>query len=954
VDANGTRYHLLLGKPDWSACLDLQGKPLADSWQDEVENQTGLAWDSEHAHLILEPLLFHYVASPADVLPTPEDRRGAARDRLGNWYWIDSQRKVIRTLPAGSRAAVDYYPVPEPFICPPEDENPFVPLETAPLPASLTFSGLTTTEGQYLVAGVLDPKGLIIFDLLAGGTPTQIVWPQEIDFVPFDMSPMPGGGLWILDRLNLRFWAIDRFFNVIAKDQTLQPPEAPAPEIFQPESGEKRITPATGFPQGIKLADATPLDVEDPIAIEGLPDCTVLILDRRPSEDFSQVSRFRLGQRLGNPVSLEILADKMEESSAEGFTLTAHDFAFLPEHEENGETIPDRLYIVSSGGNQTFAFHIEGTDSLLDLDPLPEIYLPMRLFSGKALVASDGKVYYDMGERWLALVQQLRPRYRSEGSFFKSFDGHQPNTVWHRMMLDACLPPDTSVDVWSRAADSPDDLTAQPWQRERLYLRNDGSELPYAGNPFRKPYRPAMPVPQAPLGSGTWELLFQRATGQYLEIRVTLRGNGQRTPRLRAMRVYYPRFSYLENYLPAAYQQDSASASFLERYLANPEGIYTTIEDRIAAVRQLFDVSTASPEALDWLAGWFGAALDPAWDDYRRRLFIRYAMIFFQYRGTPRGIRMALRLALDECPGEHIFTDLNCCGSEAPGSLRIIEAFRTRAFPGVLYGDPTDVLRSGITLENAVWRPEDGHAELNYRYQQSSGLAGEYPIYDPGGAASESWKLFSLKNLGFAPAARSADWPLWQAYLMRAYGTLAAYNTAYALSPDQALESFDNAEMPKSLPADGAPLEDWYRFETVFLPLVRNAHHFSVLLPMPGNISTDSEIYQSRLGLARKIVELEKPAHTTYDIRFFWALFRLGEARLGLDTQIDIGSRSPNFPPAFVVGQNFLAEGILSDPGPPLPLDRLKPGAGCAPSDLTARAAPPALRTVTTSGPCGC
>jgi phage tail-like protein len=947
VDANGTRYHLLLGKPDWSACLDPQGQPLSASWQDEVVNHTGLDWDSEHAHLILEPLLFHYVASPADVLPKPEDRRGAARDRLGNWYWIDPNRKIIRTLPAGMRSALDYFPVPEPFFCPPESESPFAPVEPEKAPAEFTFSGLTITEGQYLVVGLLKPKGLLIFDLLAGGAPTQIAWPKGIDFVPFDMSPMPGGGLWILDRENRRFWGIDRFFNIIARDQELQPPGAPAPEIFQPESGDPRLTPSSGFPQGIKLADSTPLDVEDPISIEGLPDCTVLILDRHPSEDFSQVSRFRLGQRLGDAVSLSLLAAKMEES-AEGFTLTAHDFAFLPEHEENGETIPDRLYIASSSGNQSFAFHIEGTDTLLDLDPLPEIYLPMRLFTGKALVAAGDKVYYDLGERWLPLVQQFRPRYRSEGTFFRQFDGRQPNLTWHRLLLDACLPPDTSVEIWSRAADDPADLASQPWQRERLYLRNDGSELPFAGNPFNRPFRPVMPAPQAPLGSGTWELLFQRAQGQFLELRVTLKGNGQRTPRLRAMRVYYPRFSYLEHYLPAAYRQDPESTSFLDRFLANPEGIYTTIEDRIAAVRQLFDVSTAPPEALDWLSGWFGAALDPAWDDYRRRLFIRYAMLFFQYRGTPRGIRMALRLALDACPGENIFTEMNCCGSEAPGSLRIVEAFRTRAFPGVVYGDPTDVLRTGISLENAIWRPEDGRAELTYRYQQSTGQPGEYPIYDPGSA---DWKLFSLKNLGFVPSAHTDDWPLWQAYLMRAYGTVTAYNTAYHLDVDSALDSFDNAEMPQSLPADGAPLEDWYRFETVFLPLVRNAHHFSVLLPMPGNLGPESEKYQSRLALTRKIVELEKPAHTTYDIRFFWALFRIGEARLGLDTQLDLGSRSPDFTPAFTLGQNFLAEGYLSDPAPPLPSDRLKPGSGCAPAPVFNR---PIQRTATTSGRCGC
>ena len=53
-------------------------------------------------------------------------------------------------------------------------------------------------------------------------------------------------------------------------------------------------------------------------------------------------------------------------------------------------------------------------------------------------------------------------------------------------------------------------------------------------------------------------------------------------PRLHALRIYYPRFSYLTRYLPGVYQEDAVSASFLDRFLANVEGTNTAIEDRIA------------------------------------------------------------------------------------------------------------------------------------------------------------------------------------------------------------------------------------------------------------------------------------------------------------------------------------------------------------------------------------
>ena len=72
-------------------------------------------------------------------------------------------------------------------------------------------------------------------------------------------------------------------------------------------------------------------------------------------------------------------------------------------------------------------------------------------------------------------------------------------------------------------------------------------------------------------------------------------------------------------YLPAVYREDAQSASFIERFLANFEGFYTAIEDLIAAVQVLFDVRSAPPEALAWLAAWFGTLqeLISRWEDYR-------------------------------------------------------------------------------------------------------------------------------------------------------------------------------------------------------------------------------------------------------------------------------------------------------------------------------------------------
>ena len=151
------------------------------------------------------------------------------------------------------------------------------------------------------------------------------------------------------------------------------------------------------------------------------------------------------------------------------------------------------------------------------------------------------------------------------------------------------------------------------------------------------------------------------------------------TPRPR-QRVYYPRFSYLERYLPGVYREEPASSSFLERFLANLEGELTPIEDRIAASQMWFDVRSAPADTLEWLASWLGLVLDPVWSDAKRRALIANAMTFYRYRGTIRGLQIALALSLFDCAPRELFTETDSRRSPARG-IRVVEKFRTREAP---------------------------------------------------------------------------------------------------------------------------------------------------------------------------------------------------------------------------------------------------------------------------------
>jgi hypothetical protein len=96
----------------------------------------------------------------------------------------------------------------------------------------------------------------------------------------------------------------------------------------------------------------------------------------------------------------------------------------------------------------------------------------------------------------------------------------------------------------------------------------------------------------------------------------------------------------------------------------------------------------------------------------------------------------------------------------------------------------------------------------------------------------------------------------------------------------------------------------------------RTAHAFTVLLPVSTG-SGDTVDEQQRRALATRVVSLQKPAHTVFDVKFFWSAFRVGEARLQLDTVIDLGSRSPALLTPLVLGRDHLGESYLAGEGPP-------------------------------------
>jgi hypothetical protein len=848
VDVNGTRFQLIQGKADWSGCLE-DGLPGA--W-------SALSWNDTGNVVTLTPLLPIVPPLRSGGPLDPSLRRGAAADRLGHWYWIGADRQSLFWLPCGTQQVLSLWP--QPMGPPLQPAGAFVTTEAARLPTHLTFGGLAVTHHNYLVAGCFAqdptaPSGLLIFDLSSGARPSLLLLPSGMQFAPFDIAAAADGGCWVLDRQHRTYWGFDRDFRALAQTD----PAATEPSGFQPvdDTAPQRAAPP---PQPAGFA----VQVPDPIAIEGLPDGSVLILDGTAettttgATTASMVYRYRSGTMLGTPQPLSGAAEVTDSSGSglQAITLAvvAHDIAFNPD--------TNVLYAADRFGRQSLAFDLTLTPAFSLV--LRGDYLPMHLFGGRALVGWRDKgvaaVSYDVvgnaaagdqAVRWARLQPIPQSSYARDAVLVTPvLDGKARDCVWDEVFLDACIPPGTTVTV-STSADNDPTLVADPQapfnQEPPLYLRKAGSEMPWY-HAFPKTTPP-------PVGRGTWEVLLQRAKGRYLRVKLELSGNGRTSPELKAMRAYYPRFSYPRQYLPAVYLEDPISASFVERFLANPKGFYTKIEGRIRDIGYLFDPRSTPTEALDWLAGWLGLTLDPLWETInqrlqtgtttttatttivtaaptmqtvpdRRRLFIRFATRLFTRRGTADGIRFALHLLLE------------------PG----LEATLQRFSLARLTPDPALI----ETL-------------------QGLGLSLPTP------AMTET----DIENLF----------------------------TQYLLSPNRPskvriVERFMTRGGLATVAGD--PTETDATNDSV----AATAHRFAVMIPE--TLAADIQTMVSR------IVDLEKPAHTAYEVRRYWDYFRVGEARLGTDTILGEDAR---FVP-MILGEDALSSGYLAYPPPMNARDR--------------------------------
>jgi phage tail-like protein len=325
---------------------------------------------------------------------------------------------------------------------------------------------------------------------------------------------------------------------------------------------------------------------------------------------------------------------------------------------------------------------------------------------------------------------------------------NDPDCVWHRLYAEADLPAGTSVSFWARAAEhtiAPSDWAAllatllhAPVGTARIDAgaaaaiarANVGvvpaltgslsaalTEAPFHLQPVpilvnlasELPFHPGLAA-LAGMPGELYELLLQRTgganrrlTGALCDIAAVLSGDGRRSPCLRAIRIYSPRFSYQDEYLPALFHQtampDEADQSpspsppdFRERLLANLEGMLTPMEDRVAAAEYLLDPYAAPAAMLPWLGSYLGLTLNPGWPEARCRRALAMAGRQLRERGTYRGVCLAVDIATD--------------GAVGRGEVVLLETHRLRRTNATVLGIPmsglNDLTQFGVPSGNSI------------------------------------------------------------------------------------------------------------------------------------------------------------------------------------------------------------------------------------------------------------
>ena len=268
---------------------------------------------------------------------------------------------------------------------------------------------------------------------------------------------------------------------------------------------------------------------------------------------------------------------------------------------------------------------------------------------------------------WANLAALSFAAFKDQGAVtLAKIDTGLDGFVWHRIYIEADIPKGTQIKVLAESWDRDEEEFVELGRPPNLHVFGTVEDVDTtpcgvwvdmaSEHAHGKNHLPT--VERRKDRTGLFTCLMQstqrdqtRIEGRFLRLRVELIGNGATTPRLYALRVWGPRFSYRDKYLPELYTitkgPGAPGSDFLDRFLGLFESVLTPLEGEIAQTWRGASAVSAPSDALNWLGGWLGVTPDSALGEAGKRRLIAGAAEQSQWHGTLRGLETALDIATD-------------------------------------------------------------------------------------------------------------------------------------------------------------------------------------------------------------------------------------------------------------------------------------------------------------------
>jgi phage tail-like protein len=301
------------------------------------------------------------------------------------------------------------------------------------------------------------------------------------------------------------------------------------------------------------------------------------------------------------------------------------------------------------------------------------------------------------------------PALQREGSIttgvHSPLDSGIPRCSWHRVRIELDLPPRTGVTASLASAEDPaGDIAAEDWQ--------------HIDDP-------------AAIG----DFLIDQPPGRYLHVKLHLRGDGLATPRIRRIRIDFPRSTSAMR-IPGVFREDPIAGDFLDRFLATFDSSIEDLDRVITRFPALLDPTSTPAEALAWLGTFLDIVLDPAWSEATRRAILSEAPELYRRRGTCWALGRAIQLTTGIVPAIQELGGATTFARVAPspngrgfrlGDARLFGATKTRfrldasalgSAPLRSYGDPDRDYVAVMGFRVLVQVPRFGDADAVARLRR--------------------------------------------------------------------------------------------------------------------------------------------------------------------------------------------------------------------------------------------